>query len=168
MSGAVGLEEWRIAAIFAFFLFGGLVKGVTGFGLPLATVSLTPLVAPPDLALALNTMVIPLTNAVQIAQGERRAASLRICFPVLMGMTLTVGAGAWVVASVSTQVLGGLLGALLIIFTLISFAGPAFRIPQRHDRKAGFGAGLLGGVMGAALTAPGPIFVYSESCGSRI
>lgn len=155
----IGLEQWQIAAIFAFFLFGGLVKGVTGFGLPLATVSLTPLVAPPDLALALNTMVIPLTNAVQIAQGERRAEVLGICTPVLIGMALTVAAGAWIVASVSAQTLGALLGLLLIIFTLISFAAPSLRVSARHDRKAGFGAGLLGGVMGAALTAPGPIFV---------
>ena len=166
MSAALGLEEWRIVAIIVFFLFGGLVKGVTGFGLPLATVSLTPLVAPPDLALALNTMVIPLTNAVQIAQGERRREALRICLPVLLGMMLTVAMGAWIVASVSAQALGALLGALLIIFTLTSFAAPSFRLPTRHGRRAGFGAGLLGGVMGAALTAPGPIFVmYFVSLG---
>lgn len=159
MSAAIGLEEWRVAAIFLFFLCGGLVKGVTGFGLPLATVSLTPLVAPPDLALALNTMVMPLTNALQVAQGERRRENFRLCVPVLVGMALTVGLGAWVVASVPSRTLGGLLGALLIIFTVISFIAPSFRLPARHDTKAGFGAGLLGGVMGAALTAPGPVFV---------
>lgn len=168
MSAAIGLEEWRIAAIFVFFLCGGMVKGVTGFGLPLATVSLTPLVAPPDLALALNTMVIPLTNALQIAQGERRKEALRICIPVLFGMALTVGLGAWIVASIPARALGGLLGGLLILFTVISFMAPAFRLPMRHDRKAGFGAGLLGGVMGAALTAPGPIFVmYFVSRGMK-
>jgi uncharacterized membrane protein YfcA len=158
MIEAAGVEEWRFALIVLFFVIGGMVKGATGFGLPLVTVSLTPLIAPVDLALALNTLVIPITNVVQIWMAGNVWSNLKVCAPVIFGLCVTVLAGAWLVASISPTLLGMMLGVLLIIFTLLSLSAPKFRLSPRQDKPAAIAAGLLGGAVAAAITAPGPVF----------
>ncbi len=146
------------AAIALIFTFGGVVKGATGFGLPLMTISLMPLFLPLDLALALNTLVVPLTNVAQfaVARGYRR--SVEICWPLILGLCLTIFATAFFVVAVAPAMLSAIMGTMLLVFALHALFGGGIRISQRAERPAAFLAGLAGGVVGAALTAPGPIF----------
>lgn len=146
------------ATIAAIFVFGGVVKGATGFGLPLITISLTPLVAPLDLALALNTLVVPITNIAQFWAAGGHGAALRLCWPLIIGLCLTTFAAAHALSGLAPSQLSAAMGALLIGFAVLSFAAPRLRIPAGAARPAAFGAGLAGGVVGAVITAPGPIF----------
>ncbi len=140
------------------FIFGGTVKGATGFGLPLTTISLLPLVVPLDLALALNTLVVPITNAAQSVAYGPALANIRICLPLVAGVAATVFLAAAAVASVGEEALRVAMGLLLIGFAALSFAAPRLRVSKRMERPAGFAAGMAGGVAGAAFTAPGPIY----------
>lgn len=153
-----GVDPTLTATIAAIFVFGGIVKGATGFGLPLVTISLTPLVAPLDLALALNTLVVPITNIAQFWAAGGHGAALRLCWPLILGLLLTTFAAAQALSGLSPAILSAVMGALLIGFAALSFGAPRLRVPETASKPAAFGAGLAGGVVGAVMTAPGPIF----------
>ncbi len=166
MLDALDISAVQAALLIAIFAFGGVVKGATGFGLPLTTISLTPLVAPVDLALALNTVILPIANGAQFAWSGHYMESVAICWPIVLGVALTATATAFFLAGVELSSLSAILGVFLIVFTVLSLKAPHFTIAPRFRRPAGFGAGLAGGVAGAALTAPGPVFVaYFVSLG---
>ncbi|QIE57373.1 sulfite exporter TauE/SafE family protein [Pikeienuella piscinae] len=162
---------WEVGALDAalialIFCFAGVVKGATGFGLPLTTIALTPLVVPFDLALALNTIVAPLANIAQVVAAGEIGRSLRLCAPAIAGMALTVFVAARLVAAAGPTALGVAMGTLLIAVPALSMIGPRFRTPVAAAAPVGFAAGLAGGVAGAAFTAPGPIFaLYFTSLG---
>jgi uncharacterized membrane protein YfcA len=155
-----GLEVTALDAVLIalIFVFGGIVKGATGFGLPLTTISLMPLFIPMDLALALNTLVIPITNVAQFVAAGGYRRSLAICWPLLLGLCITVFATAYFVVAIAPATLSALMGLMLVAFVLHAFLGGGVRIGPQAERPASFLAGLAGGVVGAVLTAPGPIY----------
>lgn len=150
-----GAEAALIALI---FIFGGVVKGAMSFGLPLMTISLMPLFIPLDLALALNTIVVPLTNMAQFAYAGGYRRSLMICWPLILGLCVTVFVTAMFVVSIAPATLSAVMGVLLLSFALHALIGGGVRIPPSWERRAAFGTGLAGGIVGATLTAPGPVF----------
>ena len=159
MLDALDITAAQAALLVAIFAFGGVVKGATGFGLPLVTISLTPLVAPVDLALALNTLILPIANSAQFVWSGHHVASVMICWPIMLGVAITAVATPFFIAGIEPAELSGLLGAFLLVFTALSVRIPDFRIAPRYRTPAAFGAGLAGGVVGAVLTAPGPVFL---------
>lgn len=152
----IGPAETALTA--AIYVFGGVVKGATGFGLPLIAISLTPLFLPLDLALALNALVIPATNVGQFAAlgGYRR--SVAICWPLILGLCAAVFFAASLAKAAPPAAISAVLGAVLILFVGQAFAAPSFRIAPGARKPAALAAGLVGGVVGAAVTAPGPVF----------
>ncbi|TVP94020.1 MAG: hypothetical protein EA338_13225, partial [Roseinatronobacter sp.] len=61
------------ALVAAVFVLGGMVKGALGFGLPLTTMAILPFFVPVDAALAVNVVVLFLTNIAQFLQmGQMR------------------------------------------------------------------------------------------------
>lgn len=153
-----GFDPAAAALVAAIFVFGGVVKGATGFGLPLTTISLLPLVVPFELALALNTLVVPVTNVAQVWAMRDPWGDIRATLPLVAGVAATVFLAASAVASLGEAALGAAMGALLVGFAVFSLAAPAFRAPPRLRAPLGFAAGMAGGVVGAAFTAPGPIY----------
>ncbi len=153
-----GLDPATALIVAAIFVFGGVVKGATGFGLPLTTIAFLPLIVPFDLALALNTLVVPATNVAMIWAMREPLGDLRASLPVIAGIAATVFVAASAVSALGPEALGAAMGALLLGFALFSFAAPSFRVPPRHALPLGVAVGMTGGVVGAAFTAPGPIY----------
>jgi len=148
-----------IAVITAIFLMGGLFKGTVGFGLPLATMSVLPLVISVEEALAINAVVLPLVNIRQIlhATSIRHTVS-RLRF-VLAGVVLGVAVGATFVTSVDNDLLVLFLGLFVIAFTALTAINPTISIPKAREKGIGFGVGTLAGVIGALTTTNGPVFI---------
>ncbi|MEM7544319.1 MAG: sulfite exporter TauE/SafE family protein [Pseudomonadota bacterium] len=140
------------------FVFGGVVKGAAGFGLPLITISLMPLFIPLDLALALNTLVVPLTNIAQFVAAGGYRRSFEICWPLIAGLCITVFITAVFVVSITPATLSAVMGVLLLAYVLHAFMGRGVRISTGAMRPASFVAGLAGGIVGAVMTAPGPVY----------
>ena len=148
-----------MAAIVGVYLIAGLVKGATGFGLPVVAVTLLPFVVPVEMALALNAVVIFATNIQQIRQGGAIREGLAAAWPMMLGMTLTVPVGALFARGISEQMLMTILGVFVLLFVISNFLNPALKIPAGWARRMGFGMGLASGIVGGLTSAPGPIFV---------
>src|SRR5574342_574608 len=106
----------NIGIISATFLVAGLVKGVTGMGLP--TVSLALLTATLGLKDAMALMLIPsfVTNLWQAFVGDAFAAIVRRLWTLLAAVCAGVVLGAHLLARADATLLSGALGILLCIY----------------------------------------------------
>lgn len=155
----VGLDLSELFAVLAIFVAGGMIKGAMGFGLPLATMSVLPLVIPVEAALAINAIVLPLTNVTQFLHERRMSETLRRFSPVVVGVVIGVPIGAVFVTFVNDSVLLIALGIFVVAFTGVSLATPRLAVPEGRERSIGGVIGVLAGVVGALTTANGPLFV---------
>ena len=153
------LDPAQLLAVLTIFVAGGVVKGAIGFGLPLVTMSVLPLVVPVEAALAINAIILPLTNIKQFLQERRISETLRRFSPVIIGVVIGVPIGAAFVTFVNDAVLLISLGVFVIAFTGVSLVTPRLVVPQRRERSLGGVIGILAGVLGALTTANGPLFV---------
>lgn len=153
------LDPVSLAPVLAVYLIAGVIKGAMGFGLPVVAVALLPFFVPIDMALALNAVVILLTNLQQIRQGGAPREGLRAAWALMLGMTLMVPVGAMFVVGLDKSLLVMIIAGFVLAFVMLSFFNPAFRTPPDWANRIGFGTGLLSGIVGGLTSAPGPIFV---------
>ena len=143
---------------------GGVVKGVTGVGIPLVSLSLLSLFLPLADAVVLLPVPIIVANIWQSVARGRFAPALRRFWPLVLAMFIGTVAGANLFVSLEAAALNLLVGALVVVFSLSSFMNPQFRLPNRFERGLGVAAGVLGGFMGgvSALFGP-PVIMYLTS-----
>jgi len=141
------------------FVLGGMVKGALGFGLPLTTMAILPFFVPIDAALAVNVVVLFLTNIAQFLQmGQMRETAVRFA-PVMWGIVIGVPLGTVMVSAFSDDILLLALGAVVVTFSALSLSAVNLGIRASQERPAGWIAGILGGIVGALTTVGGPLFV---------
>lgn len=148
-----------IPLILLIYLLAGFVKGAMGFGLPVVAITILPFIIPVEEALALNALVIMVTNLQQILQAGATREGFGSAWPMMVGMALTVPIGALFTVGISAPVLMTILGSFVLLFVLSSFLAPELRVPDGRERPVGLGMGLLSGFVGALTSSPGPIFV---------
>lgn len=149
----------QFALLMGIFLLGGMVKGALGFGLPLATMAVLPLVVPVELALAINAVMLPFTNVTQFVQARRMRETLIRFRYLIGGVVLGVPLGAGFVTAVDEDVLMVGLGLFVILFSTITAFKPRVMVPAAGGRAVGAGVGVIAGIVGALTAANGPIFV---------
>ena len=149
-------------------VFGGIVKGSIGFGLPMiAAPVLAGFVGPRTAVVVMS--IVNLFTAVLVA-GRVRGVPLRSHAGLLapLGLALAVGvvAGAQLLASLSPSVLSALVGLTAVVFAVLSASRLDPRVPPRHRGAfgllVGLGAGLLAGTTSIAAT---PITIYLHALG---
>ena len=153
-----------LAIIAGTFLLAGTVKGVIGLGLP--TVSLGLLTAALDLPTAMALLLVPsfVTNVWQAAVGGNGAAIIRRIWPFLLAATASVGLGALALTRLDLRLLSGLLGGLLIAYSVISLAGLRVVVQARHEAWAGPLIGTANGIltgMTGSFVVPGVLFLQA-------
>ena len=157
-------EPFILAAIAGAFLIAGTVKGVIGFGLPIVSLALMTLVL--DLPAAMALLLAPsfLTNLWQAFAGANGREILARIWPFLCFAAATVWVGALALTRVDLALLSALLGALLVVYGVISLAGLSFRLSARSQAWAGplFGAvnGVIAGMTGV-FVVPGAIYLQA-------
>ena len=154
-----GLDAFALAVAFAAFFVGAFVKGALGFGMPLITMAIVPLVAPVDLALALNAIVAGTLNVTQTLEGGRALPAIRRFWPAVVALGPGVAVGALLVSVVDDATLRLLLGVTVLGFVGLTVTGAALAIPPHRERAAGVVTGLVGGVVGGLTTANGPVLL---------
>lgn len=143
----------------AIFLAGGIVKGALGFGLPLVTMSALPLFLPIEVALALNALVGPFNNFMQLRYGGNIRAVIHRFRGVVIGTAIGAACGAMIVSYVAENVLLLVLGVTILVFTATNLAAPSLQIPPRLEARTGWFVGGIAGVVGALTMGNGPIYV---------
>ncbi|MCW8885742.1 MAG: sulfite exporter TauE/SafE family protein [Motiliproteus sp.] len=146
------------------FLLAGLVKGVTGMGLPTVTLALITVAIDMPTAMALLLIPSALTNLWQALIGERTRELLKRLWPFLVPATVMVWFGAGALTRVDLSLLSALLGALLMIYGGINLLGFKVQISPRRESWMGPLLGTVNGVltgMTGSFVVPGVIYLQA-------
>ncbi|OZI41648.1 sulfite exporter TauE/SafE family protein [Bordetella genomosp. 4] len=148
------------------FLAAGLVKGVTGMGLPTVAMGLLGTVMPPAAAAAI--LVIPsfVTNVWQLLSGPATARLLRRLWPMMLAIVLGTVGGAALLVRVDPLWSAFSLGVALIVYALYALLGPALSVSARAEPWL---SPVIGVVTGAITGATGvfvmPAVPYLQALG---
>jgi uncharacterized protein len=146
------------------FVLAGIVKGVTGMGLPTVSMGVLGLLMAP--AEAASLLIIPslITNVWQFAAGPNRAATLRRTWPMLLLIVLTTIASAGLLTTFAGAATA--LGIALIIYAAISLAKVHISVPHRTEPWL---SPLIGATTGVVTGATGvfviPAVPYLQAIG---
>lgn len=148
--------QTEIFTIAAIFVLAGLVKGVTGLGLPTVAVGLLGQFLPPAEAAALVVVPALATNLWQMLAGPALRPLCRQLWPLLAG----IGVGTWMAGRLLGAVDGPhasmALGTILLLYALLGLASP--RPPRLPERLVAI-VGLVAGIATGAVTAITSVFV---------
>ena len=129
------------------FFLAGMVKGVTGMGLP--TVAMGVLGAIMPLVTAASLLVIPsfVTNFWQLFRGPNFAALTSRLWLMMLGIVIGTLAGSWLLTSANTKWTTIALGVALTLYAGFSLLAQPLSVPARMERWLSPIVGLTTGVV---------------------
>lgn len=144
------------------FVLAGMVKGITGMGLP--TVTLAILTVALDLPTAMGLLLIPsfCTNLWQAFSGGQIGYIARRCWLFLLPATLLIPVGGLSLSLIDASFLASLLGVVLIGYAAVSLLGLTLVIDENKQRWAGPLCGAVNGIltgMTGSFVVPGVIYL---------
>jgi uncharacterized membrane protein YfcA len=152
----LGLSPVALTALIAVFVLGGIVKGVTGVGLPLVLVPLSAQFVDMPVAVALLTVPMVATNITQAMEGGHTAAAIRRMLPVLGFVVVGLLVGVHLLLSIDRRRLSLILGISFLALAAVLLLMPRVRIGDATARWAGPLVGLAAGVLGGMSAMFGP------------
>ncbi len=154
----------NLIIIAAAFLLAGLVKGVTGLGMP--TVSLAILTATLGLKPAMALLLVPsfVTNVWQALAGGSLIVIMRRLWPLLIALCLATWLGVGVLARSRSDLLAALLGLVVLSYAVTGLAKIELPRPGRMEGwlspLVGAVSGMLNGMTGS-FVVPGVLYLQS-------
>lgn len=140
----------------AVFVFGGVVKGVTGVGLPLVLVPLAAQLIPVPAAVALVSVPMVVTNMTQATEGGQTMAAVRQMWPILILLIIGTIIGVHLLVTVDRRLLSLILGPAFLGIAMLLVLLPRVRLSPATARWTGPAAGLGAGVLGGMSAMFGP------------
>jgi len=137
------------------FLAAGLVKGVTGMGLPTVAMGLLGTVMPPAAAAAILVVPSFVTNLWQLFSGPALAPLLRRLWPMMLCIVLGTLAASALLVVADPLWSGFWLGIALVVYALYALLAPTLRVAARLERWLSPVVGLATG----AVTGATGVFV---------
>lgn len=158
MWDALPLTPLMICAAIALAFLAGLVKGVTGFGLPMVLIAGLGSFLSPELALAgliLPTLVTNLWQAARQGLGAAFASARKHWRFVVIGL-VALALSAQLVTRLPERTLFLLIGLPVIFFAALQLIGWRPRIDPENRGKAEVGIGVVAGALGGLSGIWGP------------
>jgi uncharacterized protein len=154
------------AALAAALVFGGVVKGALGIGLPLVLVPLTAQLLALPVAVALLSLPIVAANIRQTLEAGGTLGAVRRLAPILVTLVLGTVIGAHLLLSINQRALDIVVGTSFVLLAALLLFMPRLRIGRGTERWAGPLIGLVAGIIGgmSALFGP-PLIAYEISLG---
>ena len=115
------------------FLLAGFVKGFVGFGLPLIAVGLMTTFVGLQSAIALLLVPALGTNLWQAFAGTNTATLFRRFWTFFVPTMLFTWPGTLALSRVNSDYLTGLLGALVLVYVILSLTRVKFLVPRRLE-----------------------------------
>lgn len=158
------LDPPTLVLITLTFLLAGAVKGIVGFGLP--TVALALLTATLGLPAAMVLFLVPsfATNVWQAAVGGHARPLLSRFWPLLLAVFVSVWIGAIALKTVDEAWLSGLLGLIIVLYSLLSLSPWQPSISPARAKQAAPVVGLCNGVitgMTGSFVVPGVFYLQA-------
>lgn len=157
---------WVVATITATFFVAGIVKGVTGMGLPTVAMGVLGAMLSPVAAAALIIAPSTVTNVWQLFAGPSFGTLLRRLWPMMAAIVLGTVLGSSLLASGNTQLSTAALGAALVLYAGYTLLIRQFLVPARVEPwlspVIGFTTGLVTGGTGVFVI---PAVPYLQALG---
>ncbi|MCD0504361.1 sulfite exporter TauE/SafE family protein [Bordetella petrii] len=153
-----------LALLIPTFIAAGLVKGVTGMGLPTVAMGLLGTAMPPAAAAAL--LVIPsfITNLWQLLAGPAAGRLRRRLWPMMLGIVAGTLCGAALLVRVDPLWSGLALGVALVVYAVYALCAPALSVPPRLEPWLSPAVGVVtGAITGATGVFVMPAVPYLQS-----
>ncbi len=152
-----GLDIITLIIAFSALCIGGIAKGITSIGLPIISIAILVNFLPPTLCIAIVSIPILVTNLWQAVHSHDILQPIRRFWPMILCFMLTLTIVARIIVGLDTEVLFGILGVCVIIFTVSNLARPRRQaISPKTERWLGPLAGIAGGALGGISTIWGP------------
>lgn len=157
---------FHVATVAATFFVAGMVKGVTGMGLP--TVAMGVLGALISPLAAASLLIVPsfVTNVWQLVAGPRFGAIVRRFWPMMLLSIAGTLAGSSLLARGDTGLTTGALGAALVVYAAFTLLARQLRVPARAELwlspAVGAATGVIAGGTGVFVI---PAVPYLQSLG---
>lgn len=135
-----------IAAITATFFLAGIVKGVTGMGLPTVAMGVLGALMSPVAAAALLIAPSFVTNVWQLVAGQHTLALIRRLWPMMVTIIFGTVAGSSLLTS-SNHLATAFLGAALVIYATYTLLARQLSVPVAIERWLSPIIGLITGVI---------------------
>lgn len=155
-----------LVAVLATFFGAGLVKGVTGMGLP--TVAMGVLGALVSPLAAASLLIVPsfITNVWQLFAGPNFGPLLRRLWPMMLAVVVGTLLGSRWIADGDTGVTTTLLGIALIVYSAYTLFARQLSVPRRAEIWL---SPLIGGTTGVVTGGTGvfviPAVPYLQALG---
>lgn len=166
MKGDVRFSVLLTLTVAITFLLAGIVKGVTGMGLPTLAMGLLGTIMPPVTAASLLIVPSFVTNVWQLFAGPSFSAVLRRLWLMMAGILIGTIAGSRLLASDNVKWTTAGLGAALIVYAAYSLLARQPVVPEKSERwsspAVGFLTGLVTGGTGVFVV---PAVPYIQALG---
>jgi len=143
------------------FLIAGVVKGITGLGMPITAITILSLVAEPRYAITLVVLPIIITNLLQTLSRSRQLPVLRSYSRLIVSMAIVTACITSVIHAFPVSVINLLMGTSILAYVTFTFINKFPHIPSHyipHSQYAtGIATGFLGGTTGLIVV---PIAMY--------
>lgn len=163
---AEAMSDFTITLIALTFLAAGIVKGVTGMGLPTVAMGVLGALLSPLAAASLLIVPSMVTNLWQLLAGPRIGALARRLWPMMAASMAGTLAAAPLLTGGNTGLTTLALGATLIAYALYTLFAPPFRVSIAHERwlspLTGLVTGLIAGATGVFVI---PAVPYLQALG---
>lgn len=146
----------ELVAVVLSLLLGGVLKGFTGAGAPIAAIPV--MAAFVDLRIAVMVMLMPnlLTNLRQAVQFRRSQPERGFLWPYVAGGGVGVLIGTWLLTGLPGRWLDVLVACAALAYVLFRIGRPDWRIERPAARAGAVPAGVAAGILQGAtgLSAP--------------
>lgn len=160
------MDKTEIIIVTATFFLAGIVKGVTGMGLPTVAMGVLGALISPLSAAALLLVPSFVTNLWQLLAGPGFTAVLRSLWPMMAMLVIGTFLGAGLLAGGDTNRSTVVLGLTLVAYVLYSLCAGPKHVPRSWQAVAsplvGLATGILTGATGVFVI---PAVPYLQSLG---
>ncbi len=151
--GLAGLTAGVVAVALAGVFLGALVRGFTGFGLPLAAVPIMTLVMAPAAAVP-SMLLLQILAGLQTLPRIYRSIHWSALVWLAVGAVAGIPIGTGLLALLPPDVMRLLIGVVMLVAVAALWWG--FRSEHMPGVPARLGTGIVAGVMSGAAAMPGP------------
>lgn len=158
MTGLIDAPLTTLFACAVALVIGGMVKGVTGIGLPLVAMPILVTVVPVPQAIALLSVPSMATSVWQSFHGGYFIASARRLWLLVAGIAVGVAVSVRMLLVIDVRLLYLLLGLFIVAYSTIFHYRVAYAVPPRHEPWLAPVTGLISGLIGGVSMLFGPIY----------
>jgi uncharacterized membrane protein YfcA len=157
-----GIVVFSIVCVF----LAAIVRGYSGFGFSLLTVTALSLVLPPS-QIVPSIFMLEIAASIHLLPGIWKDVHWRSILPLLIGCLVGTPFGVWFLANVPAAPMQVALGVVVLVFTILLWRG--FAMKTMPGTMASVTTGAASGLLNGAFSTGGPpviLFYFASPAGN--